>query len=58
MPGRDFGALQHDRGMLRVHAGLCREGLSSDEGSKSGAQIREFLQRAVNAIAALAEECS
>jgi hypothetical protein len=34
------------------------QGHPSDQGSKSGAQIREFLQRAATAIAALAEECS
>jgi hypothetical protein len=34
------------------------QGRSSDKGSKPGAQIREFLQRASKAIAALAEECS
>ena len=34
------------------------QGRSSDQGSKPGAQIREFLQRASKAIAALAEECS
>jgi hypothetical protein len=31
------------------------QGHPSDQGSKSGAQIREFLQRAATAIAALAE---
>jgi hypothetical protein len=31
------------------------QGRSSDEGSKPGAQIREFLQRAATAIAGLAE---
>jgi hypothetical protein len=34
------------------------QGRSSDEGSKPGAQIREFLQRAATAIARLAEGCS
>jgi hypothetical protein len=34
------------------------QGRSSDQGSKPGAQIREFLQRAATAIAALYEECS
>jgi DNA polymerase III delta prime subunit len=33
-------------------------GLPSDEGSKQGAQIREFLLRAVNAMAGLAESCT
>ena len=33
-------------------------GRSSDEGSKPGGQIREFLQRAATTIATLAEECS
>lgn len=34
------------------------QGRSSDQGSKPGAQIREFLQRAATAIAALPEESS
>lgn len=34
------------------------KGLPSDEGSKPGTQIREFLQRAVNAIAGLTESCT
>ncbi len=34
------------------------QGRPSDQGSKSGLQIREFLQRAATAIAALAEGCS
>ena len=34
------------------------QGRPSDQGSKPGAQIREFLQRAATAITALAEECS
>jgi len=34
------------------------QGRPSDEGSKPGAQIREFLQRAATAIATLAEKCS
>jgi hypothetical protein len=34
------------------------QGHPSDQGSKSDAQIREFLQRAATAIAALAEGCS
>jgi hypothetical protein len=34
------------------------KGHPSDQGSNSGAQIREFLQRAANAIAALVEACS
>jgi hypothetical protein len=34
------------------------QGRTSDQGSKPGAQIREFLQRAATAIAALPEECS
>jgi hypothetical protein len=33
------------------------QGYQSDQGSKSGAQIREFLQRAATAIAAMAEGC-
>ncbi len=34
------------------------QGRPSDQGSKPGAQIREFLQRAATAIAMLAEKCS
>ncbi len=34
------------------------QGRSSDEGSKPGAQIREFLERAATAIAGMAEACS
>ena len=34
------------------------QGHSSDQDSKPGAQIREFLQRAATAIAGLAEGCS
>jgi hypothetical protein len=34
------------------------QGLASDEGSKSGGQIREFLQRAVQALAGLTEACA
>ena len=34
------------------------QGRSSDQDSKPGAQIREFLQRAATAIAGLAEGCS
>ena len=34
------------------------QGLRSDEGSKSGAQVREFLQRAVKALTGLAEVCT
>ena len=34
------------------------QGLPSDEGSKSGGQVREYLSRAVNAIAGLAENCT
>ena len=34
------------------------QGRTSDQGSKPGAQIREFLQRAATAITTLAEECS
>jgi hypothetical protein len=34
------------------------QGRTSDQGSKPGAQIREFLQSAATAIAALPEECS
>jgi hypothetical protein len=34
------------------------QGLPSEEGSESGAQIREFLNRAVNAISGLTESCA
>jgi hypothetical protein len=34
------------------------QGLPSDEGSKSGGQIREYLNRAVKAISGLAESCA
>jgi hypothetical protein len=34
------------------------QGLRTDEGSKSGGQIREFLQRAVKALTGLAEVCT
>ena len=34
------------------------QGLPSDQGSKSGGQVREYLNRAVKAIAGLAENCT
>ena len=34
------------------------QGLRTDEGSKSGGQIREFLQRAVKVLTGLAEVCT
>ncbi len=34
------------------------QGLPSDEGSRSGGHIREFMRRAVKALAGLAETCS
>ena len=34
------------------------QGLPSDVGSKSGAQVREFLKRAVEALSGLAESCA
>jgi hypothetical protein len=34
------------------------QGLLTDEGSKSGGQVREFLQRAVNALTGLTEACA
>ena len=34
------------------------QGLRTDEGSKSGGQVRELLQRAVNALTGLAEVCT
>ena len=33
------------------------QGLTTDEGSQSGKQVREFLQRAVKALEGLAESC-
>lgn len=34
------------------------QGLPSDEGSKSGTQVREFLNRVVEALSGLAESCA
>ena len=34
------------------------QGLRTDEGSKSGGQVREFLQRAVTSLTGLAEACT
>jgi hypothetical protein len=34
------------------------QGLPSDQGSKSGGQVREFLQRSVRALTGLAEICA
>jgi hypothetical protein len=34
------------------------QGLPSDQGSKSGAQVRKFLQRAVEALTGLPEACA
>jgi len=34
------------------------QGLRSDEGSKSGGQVREFLQRTVKVLTGLAEDCT
>src|SRR5580765_3915915 len=34
------------------------QGLPSDEGSHAGSQVREFLQRAVDALNGLAESCT
>jgi hypothetical protein len=34
------------------------QGLPSDQGNKSGGQVREFLQRAVKALTDLAETCA
>lgn len=34
------------------------QGLPTDQGSQSGGQVREFLQRAVRALTGLAESCS
>jgi hypothetical protein len=37
---------------------FAAQGLRTDEGSKSGGQVREFLQRSVRALTGLAEVCS
>src|SRR5271170_5278896 len=34
------------------------QGLPSDEGSQAGAQVRDFLRRAAEALAGLAESCA
>ena len=34
------------------------QGLRTDEGSKSGGQVREFLQRAIQALTGLSEACA
>jgi len=34
------------------------QGLPSDAGSQAGSQVREFLQRAVNALTGLADSCA
>jgi hypothetical protein len=34
------------------------QGLSSDEGSQSGGQVREFLHRAIKALTGMAESCA
>jgi hypothetical protein len=34
------------------------QGVPSDQGSKSGSQVREFLARAVHALSGLAESCA
>jgi hypothetical protein len=34
------------------------QGLPSDQGSKAGAEVREFLQRAVKALTGLSETCA
>jgi hypothetical protein len=34
------------------------QGLRTDEGSKSGGQVREFLQRTVKVLTGLAEDCT
>ncbi len=37
---------------------FAAQGLASDEGSKSGAQVREFLRRAIQALTGLTEACA
>src|SRR5258708_36837639 len=38
--------------------GYAAQGLSNEEGSASGRQVREFLNRAVEALGGLAESCA
>jgi hypothetical protein len=38
--------------------GYAGQGLPTHEGSQSGSQVREFLQRATNALTGLAESCA
>jgi hypothetical protein len=48
-------AIEHCYEFMLAYAA---QGLPSDEGSKSGGQIREHLARAVKAISGLSESCS
>jgi hypothetical protein len=48
-------ALEECYEFMLAYAG---QGLPSDQGSQAGSQVREFLQRAVNALAGLAESCT
>jgi hypothetical protein len=38
--------------------GYAAQGLPTDQGSKSGGQVRDFLQRAVEALTGLPEACA
>jgi hypothetical protein len=53
--GNRCGAVEECYEFMLAYAA---QGLRTDEGSKSGAQVREFLQRAVKALTGLAEVCT
>src|SRR5271154_5733850 len=48
-------ALEECYEFMLAYAG---QGLPSDQGSQAGSQVREFLRRAVEALAGLAESCA
>jgi hypothetical protein len=50
-----FEAIEECYEFMLAYAG---QGLPSDEGSKSGGQVREFLKRAIQALSGLAESCA
>jgi hypothetical protein len=58
MPGAVFEHCNAVEECYEFMLAYAAQGRTSDQGSKPGAQIREFLQRAATAIAALPEECS
>ena len=49
------GAIEECYEFMLAYAG---QGLPSDEGSRAGGQVREFLQRAAKALTGLAESCA